>query len=71
MPMHAARIDHSPRLQRVVDLLADGREHSTMEIIDAARVCAVNSVIAELRVNGIHIVCRRVGDVWYYRQEAS
>lgn len=66
--MHAADLAHSPRLQRVADLLTDGQEHSTMEIIHAAQVCAVNSIVAELRANGLEIVCRRVGDIWYYRQ---
>lgn len=66
--MHAATIANSPRLQRVADLLADGLEHTTMEIIQAAQVCAVNSIIAELRANGFEILCRRVADVWYYRQ---
>ena len=52
MPLHAARLTQSPRLQRVADLLADGREHTTMEIVQAAQVCAVNSIVAELRANG-------------------
>lgn len=59
--MHAATLSNSPRLQRVADLLSDGLEHTTLEIINAARVCAVNSIIAELRVNGFRIVCRRWG----------
>ncbi len=53
--MHAARIEHSPRLQRVHALLSDGAEHSTYEIIAKARVAAVNSIIAELRANGFYI----------------
>lgn len=65
--MHSARIDHSSRLQRVDRLLADGREYSTMDIVMGARVCAVNSCIAELRANGRQINCRREKDVWYYR----
>lgn len=68
MTMHAADLTKSPRLQRVADLLADCLEHTTMEIVLAAQVCAVNSIVAELRANGIEIVCRRQGDVWYYRQ---
>ena len=47
--MHAARLADSPRLQRVLEVLSDGREHSTLEISQQARVCAVNSCIAELR----------------------
>ncbi len=68
MAMHAARLDHSPRLQRVADLLADGREYSTREISRQADVYAVNSIVAELRANGLEILCRRCGDVWVYWQ---
>lgn len=59
--MHAARIEQSPRLQRVAELLSDGRWYSTLDIIVGAGVCAVNSCIAELRANGLDIECRRVG----------
>ena len=69
--MRAARLDRSARLQRVHELLRDGREHSTLEIVTAARVCAVNSIVAELRANGLDIACRqdrRDGEpVWFYR----
>jgi hypothetical protein len=65
----AARLETSPRLQRVAALLSDGREYSTLDIVIGASVCAVNSCIAELRANGFRIACRRVGDVWYYRME--
>jgi hypothetical protein len=65
--MHSARIDNSKRLQRVDSLLSDGKEYTTMEIVVGARVCAVNSCIAELRANGRKIVCRRQKDVWYYK----
>ena len=58
--MHAARLSRSPRLQRLHALLADGRERSTMDIVTDARVCAVSSCIAELRVNGAEIVCRQI-----------
>lgn len=59
--MRAARIEHSPRLQRVAELLSDGRWYSTLDIIVGAGVCAVNSCVAELRANGLDIACRRVG----------
>lgn len=66
--MHAARIDRSARLQRVAELLADGRWYSTLDIVVGAGVCAVNSCIAELRANGLRIECRRVGkDRYEYR----
>lgn len=69
--MHAASLDRSPRLQRVHDLLKDGAERSTMDIMLNAQVCAVNSIVAELRANGAEIECRR-GDsggepIWLYR----
>ncbi len=66
--MHAADLTKSPRLQRVADLLADGLEHSTMDIILAAGVCSVSAIVSELRANGLEIVCRRDGPAWYYRQ---
>ena len=50
--MHAARLSRSARLRRVQELLRDGRERSTRDIVRAAHVCAVNSCIAELRGNG-------------------
>lgn len=70
--MHAARLEHSPRLQRVHDLLSDGREYSTFEIVHAAKVCAVNSIISELRDNGCEIKCRQIAGesgerLWLYR----
>lgn len=69
--MHSASILNSRRLQRVDALLADGNEHSTMDIVNKAQVCAVNSIIAELRVNGRTITCRREKDVWFYRRVIS
>lgn len=59
--MHAARIDRSARLQRVLALLSDGAEHSTLDIVIGAGVCAVNSCVAELRANGYEVHCRRAG----------
>lgn len=69
--MNAATLEKSDRLRRVAAVLADGRERSTLDIIAYARVCAVNSCIAELRANGLNIACRRQGDVWFYRLEPS
>ena len=69
--MHAASLDRSPRLQRVHALLSDGVERSTLEIIAKAKVCAVNSCVAELRANGCRIACRQevaAGKrTWLYR----
>ena len=58
--MHAARLDRSPRFQRVHALLAGGRERSTLDIAMSARVRAVNSCIAEFRANGVEIECRQI-----------
>lgn len=74
--MHAADPHTSPRLQRVLSLLADQAEHSTMDICRGAEVCAVNSCVAELRHAGAEIVCTiktlRAHDgarrrIWFYR----
>ena len=71
--MHAARLDQSDRLRRTLDVLDDGKEHSTLDLVMLAGVCAVNSVIAELRANGIPIACRQDRDangnrIWLYRR---
>jgi hypothetical protein len=67
--MNAARIEKSERLQRVDFLLSDGLEYSTLDICIKANVCAVNSIISELRQNGRRILCERRGDIWLYRRE--
>ena len=69
MTMHAASIEKSERLGRVLDLLSQGGEFSTLDIIRQAHVCAVNSIVAELRQNGFDINCQRKGDKWFYRLE--
>lgn len=66
MSMHAASVNHSARLRRVLNALHDGYPHSTLDLVRDAGVCAVNSIVAELRQNGYAIDCQRVGDVWYY-----
>ena len=58
--MHAAKLEKSARLTRVYRLLSDGREYSTREIGDRAGVCAVSSIISELRDNGADIRCRLI-----------
>jgi len=65
--MRAAKLQNSERLQKVLKVLSDGREHSTQEIIKAGNVCAVNSIIAELRENGHEITCVARNRVWYYQ----
>lgn len=67
----AARLD-APRLQKVLALLADGKPHTTRDIVRKARVLAVNACIAELRQHGAEITCVRQaapngdGWRWYY-----
>lgn len=55
----------------MAQLLADGREYSTRDIVRKARVMAVNACIAELRSHGAEIDCSRrvVGEQrrFYYR----
>ncbi len=69
--MHAATLQ-SPRLQKVLRLLADGRPHTTRDIVRRAGVMAVNACVAELRTHGAEITCVRqlapkgFGWVWYY-----
>jgi hypothetical protein len=65
--IHYARLRGSPRQQRTLGVLCDGGEHSTRELIERAAVCAVNSIVCELRAQGIPIACRRQRLVWYYR----
>ncbi len=56
-----ASIETSDRLQRTLQLLQTGRWYSTREIVRTADVCAVNSIITELRCNGFDIISRCVG----------
>lgn len=58
--MHAARLATSPRLLRALRALKEaGGPLSTMDLVKGASICAVNSVIAELRANGAEITCRQ------------
>jgi biotin operon repressor len=71
--MRHAKVDKSPRLQRVYALLMKRKAGwvSTRNIMLRANVCAVNSCIAELRANGCDIECEQRNKngqrVWYYR----
>jgi len=67
--MNAASIESSDRLNRVLDLLSQGGEFTTLDIIKKANVCAVNSIISELRQNGFDIACQRRGEKWFYKLE--
>ena len=59
--MNAARLQQSPRLQRVLAVLSDHKPHTTRDLVLRANVCAVNSVIAELRANGLPVECECLG----------
>ena len=58
---HAARIESSDRLQKVLDVLQDRQWHSSLDIMLKTSLVAVGSAISELRANGIEIECRCVG----------
>lgn len=64
--MNSARIEKSKRLQSVDKALSKGVEMSTKELIQATGMCAINSIISELRDNGKDIRCQRRGGAWYY-----
>jgi hypothetical protein len=55
--MHAAALSRSPRLQAVHKVLLDGKRHSTRELIDKTGSCAINSIVSELRANGVAVLC--------------
>ena len=67
--MHHARVEHSSRLQRVLDELLDGLEHSSLELAMGAGTVAPGTCVSELRANGYAIRCERRGKRWYYRLE--
>lgn len=60
MTMHAAKIDDSPRLQKVRDFLRLHGSGTTRDISRACDVYAVNSIVAELRANGFRVTCAPV-----------
>ena len=75
---HAARVESSPRLQRVLSALRGARDAgrrglgfmewlSTRDIMQTAFVMAVNSCVSELRENGYGIECKREGKFFMYR----
>lgn len=68
MTMHAAKLENSPRLQRVLRLLTKAKKPlTTMQISRMANVMAVSACVSELRHGGTQIACKRTGDYWYYR----
>lgn len=65
--MHYARLERSPRLQRLLAVLRQGGWYSTRELVKQAEVMAINSAADELRANGFDVECERRGQYWYYR----
>ncbi len=70
--MHAAKLENSPRLQRVFKILSKSKKRlSTREIMKRTgfQNCAVHSDIAELRhpVNGLTIRHTQEGKIHYYQ----
>ena len=65
--MQAATLT-SPRLQRVLILLSDGRPYTTRQIVRRAHVIAVNAIMSERRQNGAEVTCVRqlLRDRWVY-----
>lgn len=64
--IHFAKFADSERLQRFLDLLLDGQKHTTLQIIQGAGVCAVNSAACELRENGFEVECDRKNPASYW-----
>lgn len=56
--IHYARLDNSPRLQRLLKFLSDCKPHTTREIFIGADICAVNTAVDELRENGFDVPCK-------------
>ena len=52
---------------RILAVLADGREHEMRDIHREAGFCRLNSRISELRNRGYVIECQREGGLYFYR----
>ncbi len=69
--MHAGPL-HSPRLQKLLRLLSDGREHSTLDVVRRTGVLAPGTCVSELRAHGAEVDCSLRIDAkgrrrWFYR----
>jgi hypothetical protein len=72
--IHAGRVETSPRLQRVLAVLADGARHTTRDLMFEANVCAVSACVSELRANGIDVRCEAIARgryVYWIEQEET
>ena len=61
--IHAARLDRSPALQRIMAILSDYEPHTSLEIANRAQSVCVGTRISELRssVNGKIIISDCIG----------
>lgn len=66
--MNSAKLKTSARLKAVDKFLSDRRPHSTRDIIRATGMCAINSIISELRRNGRTINGHWHNRAYYYRR---
>lgn len=58
---HAADIDKSARLIKLLEILADGFEYTTAELQEKTGSMAIHTDIHELRSNGYAVKCKYVG----------
>jgi hypothetical protein len=67
MSLHYATLSRSPRLQRALAALRENpRGLTTREWIRTADICACNSIAAELKAQGIPVVCQPEGRLFRY-----
>ncbi len=66
---HYARVEGSPRLQRLLRVLLDGQWHSTRDLSLKAECFSVGASIQELKDsrNGCMIESTPAGDHWEYK----
>ena len=65
--IHAARF-WTPRTKAVYLALVMGPGLTTREIIQKTGYCAINSIVSELRENGVQIECKRIDTgIYQYR----
>jgi hypothetical protein len=58
---HLSSITTSKRLQRLMDAMADGAWHTTLELQSKAFLTNPSGAISELRANGLHIQGENLG----------
>ncbi len=58
---HAANINTSDRLQKVLSVLSDYAWHGTFDIMSKTQLCAVGSAVSEIRANGVAVESRCIG----------